>query len=97
MSINLHHLRLFAAVVQHGGFTKAAAKVGVSQPVVFRWPVRTESRWRQGIGLFLVTRRTRSMIERPGSIAHIERARRGKVATWRRPTEPAASPRAYAA
>jgi len=34
MSINLHHLRLFAAVVEHGGFTKAAAQLGLSQPAI---------------------------------------------------------------
>jgi DNA-binding transcriptional LysR family regulator len=34
MSINLHHLRLFAAVVQHGGFTRAAAKLNLSQPAI---------------------------------------------------------------
>jgi len=34
MSINLHHLRLFAAVVHHGGFTKAAAKLNLSQPAI---------------------------------------------------------------
>ncbi len=28
MAINLRHLRLFAAVVDHGGFTKAAAQLG---------------------------------------------------------------------
>jgi len=34
MAINLHHLRLFAAVVQQGGFTKAAAKLNLSQPAI---------------------------------------------------------------
>ena len=34
MSINLHHLRLFTAVVQHGGFTKAAGKLNLSQPAI---------------------------------------------------------------
>ena len=32
--MNLHHLRLFTAVVQHGGFTKAAAKLNLSQPAI---------------------------------------------------------------
>jgi DNA-binding transcriptional LysR family regulator len=32
--MNLHHLRLFAAVVEHGGFTRAAAAVRVSQPAI---------------------------------------------------------------
>jgi len=34
MAINLHHLRLFAAVVQEGGFTRAAAKLHLSQPAI---------------------------------------------------------------
>jgi DNA-binding transcriptional LysR family regulator len=32
--MNLHHLRLFAAVVEHGGFTKAAATLNLSQPAI---------------------------------------------------------------
>jgi DNA-binding transcriptional LysR family regulator len=32
--MNLHHLRLFTAVVQNGGFTKAAAKLNLSQPAI---------------------------------------------------------------
>src|SRR5215212_6486675 len=34
MPINLHHLRLFAAVVQNGGFTRAATKLNLSQPAI---------------------------------------------------------------
>ena len=34
MAINLHHLRLFTAVVQHDGFTKAAGKLNLSQPAI---------------------------------------------------------------
>ncbi|HEY6830595.1 MAG TPA: LysR substrate-binding domain-containing protein, partial [Gemmatimonadaceae bacterium] len=32
--MNLHHLRLFAAVVNHGGFTKAAESLRLSQPAI---------------------------------------------------------------
>src|SRR3954471_4799651 len=32
--MNLHHLRLFAAVVDHGGFTKAASALNLSQPAI---------------------------------------------------------------
>jgi DNA-binding transcriptional LysR family regulator len=32
--MNLHHLRLFAAVVNHGGFTKAAESLHLSQPAI---------------------------------------------------------------
>jgi len=34
MSINLHHLRLFTAVVDQGGFTKAAQALHLSQPAI---------------------------------------------------------------
>jgi DNA-binding transcriptional LysR family regulator len=32
--MNLHHLRLFAAIVEHGGFTKAAVALRLSQPAI---------------------------------------------------------------
>ena len=34
MALNLHHLRLFAAVVEHGGFSKAARALNLSQPAI---------------------------------------------------------------
>jgi DNA-binding transcriptional LysR family regulator len=34
MSINLHHLRLFAAVAEHRSFTRAAASLNLSQPAI---------------------------------------------------------------
>jgi DNA-binding transcriptional LysR family regulator len=34
MAINLHHLRLFAAVADHRSFTKAAASLNLSQPAI---------------------------------------------------------------
>jgi DNA-binding transcriptional LysR family regulator len=34
MTMNLHHLRLFAAVVNHGSFTKAADSLRLSQPAI---------------------------------------------------------------
>src|ERR1700754_693629 len=34
MSLNLHHLRLFAAVVERGGFTRAAESLNLSQPAI---------------------------------------------------------------
>lgn len=34
MPINLHHLRLFTAVVDHGGFTRAAKQLNLSQPAI---------------------------------------------------------------
>ena len=32
--MNLHHLRLFAAVVEQGGFTNAARALRLSQPAI---------------------------------------------------------------
>ena len=34
MTLNLHHLRVFAAVAEHGGFSRAAAALRLSQPAV---------------------------------------------------------------
>jgi DNA-binding transcriptional LysR family regulator len=34
MSLNLHHLRLFTAVVEHGGFTNAGKALRLSQPAI---------------------------------------------------------------
>ena len=34
MSLNLHHLRLFDAIVEHGGFTRAARALKLSQPAL---------------------------------------------------------------
>lgn len=34
MALNLHHLRLFAAVVEHNGFTRAAKALNLSQPAI---------------------------------------------------------------
>ena len=34
MTLNLHHLRVFASVAEHGGFTKAAVALRLSQPAV---------------------------------------------------------------
>jgi DNA-binding transcriptional LysR family regulator len=34
MSLNLHHVRIFTAIVEYGGFTKAAQMLRLSQPAV---------------------------------------------------------------
>ena len=34
MSLNLHHLRVFARVAEEGGFTRAAESLRLSQPAV---------------------------------------------------------------
>lgn len=36
MSLNLHHLRLFTAVADEGGFTRAASALRISQPAISR-------------------------------------------------------------
>jgi DNA-binding transcriptional LysR family regulator len=34
MALNLHHLRVFATVAEHGGFSRAASRLRLSQPAV---------------------------------------------------------------
>jgi len=46
MSLNLHHLRLFAAVIEHGGFTRAAAALHLSQPAISKSLNELESQLR---------------------------------------------------
>jgi DNA-binding transcriptional LysR family regulator len=52
MSLNLHHLRVFAAVAEHGGFSKAAAALRLSQPAVSK----TVQELERQIGLPLLDR-----------------------------------------
>lgn len=56
MTINLHHLRVFAAVAEHGGFSRAAAALRLSQPAVSK-SVRALERQ---LGLSLVDRSGRT-------------------------------------
>lgn len=55
MSLNLHHLRLFAAVIEHGGFTKAAASLRLSQPAISKSINELETR----LQVTLIDRRAR--------------------------------------
>ena len=55
--MNLHHLRLFAAVVDHGGFTKAAESLHLSQPAISKSLNELERR----LGLTLLDRGGRSI------------------------------------
>ena len=57
MAINLHHLRLFTAVVRHGGFTKAAAQLNLSQPAISKSLNELERQ----LGLNLLDRTGRSI------------------------------------
>lgn len=55
--MNLHHLRLFAAVVDHGGFTKAAAALNLSQPAISKSLKELEAE----LNLTLIDRAGRSL------------------------------------
>jgi DNA-binding transcriptional LysR family regulator len=55
--LNLHHLRLFAAVVDQGGFTKAAATLNLSQPAISKSLKELED----GLQLALIDRSARSI------------------------------------
>ncbi|HEY4130961.1 MAG TPA: LysR substrate-binding domain-containing protein [Gemmatimonadaceae bacterium] len=55
MSLNLHHLRLFAAVIEHGGFTRAAESLHLSQPAISKSLNELESQ----LHVTLIDRRAR--------------------------------------
>jgi len=57
MPLNLHHLRLFTAVVQHGGFTKAAGRLNLSQPAISKSLTELERQ----LGLELIDRTARTV------------------------------------
>src|SRR6266581_3198520 len=56
MSLNLHHLRLFAAVVERRGFTRAAAALRLSQPAISKSLGELE----RGVGMPLLERSGRA-------------------------------------
>ena len=67
MAINLRHLRLFAAVVDHGGFTKAAAQLGLSQPAISKSLAELE----RSLHVRLIERSGRSaQLTQAGQILH---------------------------
>ncbi len=71
MTLNLHALRVFAAVVDHGGFTRAAAALHLSQPAVSKAVATLE----REIGVSLLERdRRRVLLTEAGTALH-ERAR----------------------
>lgn len=55
--LNLHHLRLFTAVVDQGGFTRAAATLNLSQPAISKSLKELED----GLQLSLIDRSARSI------------------------------------
>jgi DNA-binding transcriptional LysR family regulator len=69
--MNLHHLRLFAAVVEHGGFTKAAATLNLSQPAISKSLAELE----RHLKLTLIDRGGRSLKLTDAGRALYERAR----------------------
>lgn len=69
--MNLHHLRLFAAVVEHGGFTKAAATLNLSQPAISKSLAELE----RHLKLTLIDRGDRSLKLTDAGRALYERAR----------------------
>jgi DNA-binding transcriptional LysR family regulator len=71
MAMNLHHLRLFAAVVDHGGFTKAAAQLGLTQPAISKSLNELE----RSLNVRLIDRRGRSARLTPAGRALHARAR----------------------
>lgn len=69
--MNLHHLRLFAAVVEHGGFTKAATTLNLSQPAISKSLGELE----RNLNLTLIDRSGRSVKLTDAGRALYERAR----------------------
>jgi DNA-binding transcriptional LysR family regulator len=55
MALNLHHLRLFAAVIDHGGFTHAGKALRLSQPAISKSINELEDR----LQVTLIDRRAR--------------------------------------
>jgi DNA-binding transcriptional LysR family regulator len=78
MSINLHHLRLFAAIVDNGGFTKAARVLRLSQPAISKSLAELEKQLhvvlveRTGRSLVL-TEAGRALYARAGELFGVER------------------------
>ena len=69
--MNLHHLRVFAAVAEHRGFSRAAAVLRISQPAVSKSVQELERQ----VGLPLVERAGRSSRLTAAGAALAERAR----------------------
>jgi len=79
MSFNLHHLRIFAAIVEHGGFTRAATALRLSQPAVSKSLTELERQLqiplveRGGKGVVL-TSAGRTLYARAAELFGVERA-----------------------
>jgi DNA-binding transcriptional LysR family regulator len=79
MSLNLHHVRIFAAIVEHGGFTRAAQVLRLSQPAVSKSLNELERQLhvilldRSGKSVAL-TEAGRTLYARAGELFGVERA-----------------------
>jgi len=71
MALNLHHLRLFAAVVHEGGFTRAATRLRLSQPAISKSLNELERQ----LDVNLIDRTGRSLRLTPAGRTLYERAR----------------------
>ena len=71
MSLNLHHLRVFAAVANHGGFSRAAEALRLSQPAVSKSVQELERQ----VGAPLVERAGRASRLTEAGVALAARAR----------------------
>jgi DNA-binding transcriptional LysR family regulator len=72
MDVELRHLRCLVAIVDHGGFTGAAAELGLSQPAVSRGLAALERR----LGVRLLRRTSREVVTTPAGERVLARARR---------------------
>lgn len=71
MPLNLHQLRVFAAVAEHGGFSRAASALNVSQPAVSKAVHELERQ----VGMPLLDRSGRTLRRTPAGDALYARAR----------------------
>jgi DNA-binding transcriptional LysR family regulator len=71
MPLNLHHLRVFSAVAEHGGFSRAAGALNVSQPAVSKAVHELERQ----VGMPLFDRSGRTLRRTPAGDALYTRAR----------------------
>lgn len=72
MDLELRHLRCLAAIADHGGFTGAAAALGVSQPAVSRGLAALE----RELGVRLLRRTSREVVPTAAGERVLARARR---------------------
>ena len=71
MALNLHHLRIFLAVAEHGGFSRAAVALRLSQPAVSK----TVQELEREVGLALFDRAGRTPRLTAAGVTLVARAR----------------------